>query len=74
MTEEVPEKLIHCSFCGKNQHEVRAICAGIEVWICLDCWLVAYSAFEPFITIEHTVRLVPKESFSPPTCSPQTEK
>ncbi|MBC7198104.1 MAG: hypothetical protein H5U32_02530 [Pseudomonas balearica] len=27
------EKLLHCSFCGKNQHEA----AGFDVFICNNC-------------------------------------
>jgi ATP-dependent Clp protease ATP-binding subunit ClpX len=28
---------LHCSFCGKNQHEVRKLIAGNTVYICDDC-------------------------------------
>lgn len=35
--EEKPEKLLHCSFCGKNQHEVRKLVAGPSVYICNEC-------------------------------------
>ena len=31
------EKLLHCSFCGKNQHEVRKLIAGPSVYICNEC-------------------------------------
>lgn len=31
------EKLLHCSFCGKNQHEVEAMIAGFDVFICNNC-------------------------------------
>ena len=31
------EKLLHCSFCGKSQHEVRKLIAGPSVFICDEC-------------------------------------
>jgi ATP-dependent protease Clp ATPase subunit len=33
----MPEPLIHCSFCGKSQHEVRTVIAGPDVFICNEC-------------------------------------
>ncbi len=31
------DKLLHCSFCGKTQHEVRKLIAGPAVFICDAC-------------------------------------
>lgn len=31
------EKNLYCSFCGKNQNEVRKLIAGPEVYICDEC-------------------------------------
>jgi ATP-dependent Clp protease ATP-binding subunit ClpX len=31
------EKNLNCSFCGKNQHEVKKLIAGPSVYICDDC-------------------------------------
>ena len=31
------EKNLHCSFCGKNQHEVKKLIAGPSVYICDEC-------------------------------------
>ena len=31
------DKPLHCSFCGKNQHEVRKLIAGPSVFICDEC-------------------------------------
>ncbi len=31
------EKLLHCSFCDKSQHEVRKLIAGPSVFICDEC-------------------------------------
>ena len=28
------EKTLHCSFCGKSQHEVKKLIAGPSVFIC----------------------------------------
>jgi hypothetical protein len=30
-------KTLHCSFCGKSQHEVRKLIAGPSVYICDEC-------------------------------------
>ena len=30
-------KLLHCSFCGKNQNEVNKLIAGPSVFICDEC-------------------------------------
>ena len=30
-------ELLYCSFCGKNQHEVRKLVAGPAVYICDEC-------------------------------------
>lgn len=32
-----PSELIYCSFCGKNQEEVKKIIAGNNVFICNEC-------------------------------------
>lgn len=37
MTVHHPVELIHCSFCGKNQEEVKKIIAGNNVFICNEC-------------------------------------
>lgn len=31
------EKIMRCSFCGKNQHEVRKLIAGPAVFVCNEC-------------------------------------
>ena len=31
------EKLLLCTFCGKNQNEVRKLIAGPSVYICNEC-------------------------------------
>ncbi len=31
------EKVLHCSFCGKGQHDVRKLIAGPSVFICDEC-------------------------------------
>jgi len=28
---------LHCSFCGKNQHQVQKLIAGPNVYICDEC-------------------------------------
>ncbi|WP_423063670.1 ATP-dependent Clp protease ATP-binding subunit ClpX [Candidiatus Paracoxiella cheracis] len=36
MSEEKPQ-ILHCSFCGKSQHEVRKLIAGPSVFVCDEC-------------------------------------
>ncbi|EKD72472.1 MAG: hypothetical protein ACD_45C00667G0003 [uncultured bacterium] len=31
------DKVLHCSFCGKSQHEVRKLIAGPSVYVCDEC-------------------------------------
>jgi len=31
------KKVLHCSFCGKSQHEVRKLIAGPSVYVCNEC-------------------------------------
>lgn len=33
-------KVLHCSFCGKSQHEVRKLIAGPSVYVCDECVLL----------------------------------
>ncbi|VAY02140.1 ATP-dependent Clp protease ATP-binding subunit ClpX [Arsenophonus endosymbiont of Aleurodicus dispersus] len=35
--KESSGKLLYCSFCGKNQHEVHKLIAGPSVYICDEC-------------------------------------
>ena len=37
MTEEKKDKTLLCSFCGKNQNEVKKLVAGPSVFICDEC-------------------------------------
>lgn len=37
MTEKSDKKSLHCSFCGKNQFEVKKLIAGPSVFICDEC-------------------------------------
>ena len=36
-SDEQPRESLHCSFCGKSQHEVRKLIAGPNVFICDEC-------------------------------------
>ena len=35
--KQSPQDPVTCSFCGKNQHEVRKLIAGPDVYVCNDC-------------------------------------
>ncbi len=37
MAEQSDKKSLHCSFCGKNQFEVKKLIAGPTVFICDEC-------------------------------------
>ena len=37
MTDIKDQKKLHCSFCGKNQDEVKKLIAGPSVYICNEC-------------------------------------
>jgi hypothetical protein len=39
-------ELVHCSFCGKSQNEVKKILAGPDVFICDECIGLAVEALE----------------------------
>ena len=32
-----PDDTLYCSFCGKNQHEVKKMIAGTASFICDEC-------------------------------------
>lgn len=34
------DKILHCSFCGKSQHEVKKLIAGPSVYVCNECILL----------------------------------
>ena len=36
MTDTKDQKKLHCSFCGKNQDEVKKLIAGPSVYICMN--------------------------------------
>ncbi len=35
--DERGKEVLHCSFCGKSQHEVRKLIAGPNVFVCDEC-------------------------------------
>ena len=37
MADNSSPDTLHCSFCGKDQHEVRKLIAGPNVFICVEC-------------------------------------
>jgi hypothetical protein len=47
------KKLLRCSFCGKNQEQVRALVAGPHVFICDECVTicVAYVPLRSKLTV-----------------------
>ena len=60
------EKLLFCSFCGKNQNEVRKLIAGPSVYICNECIdlcndIIKEEINESVDGNEEETSLVPKE-------------
>jgi ClpX C4-type zinc finger/Glyoxalase superfamily protein len=45
--EPAPPKKLHCSFCGKSQHEVHKLIAGPSVFICDECVDLCTDIVEP---------------------------
>lgn len=58
------EKLLYCSFCGNNQHEVRKLIAGPSVYICDKCVDLCIDVVD-----EHLLRLVEGDETSARTMS-----
>ena len=51
------DEVLHCSFCGKSQKEVKKLIAGRGVYICDECIDVCHSIMEEeFDEAEHTVK------------------
>jgi len=60
------DKLLFCSFCGKNQNEVRKLIAGPSVYICDECVdlcndIIQEELNESVVNEEKESFLVPKE-------------
>ena len=60
------EKLLFCSFCGKNQNEVRKLIAGPSVYICNECVDLCNDIIQEEINetaeeVEEESLLVPKD-------------
>jgi len=60
------EKLLLCTFCGKNQNEVRKLIAGPSVYICNECIdlcndIIKEEINESIETSEEKTFLIPKE-------------
>ena len=45
--DTTPPKTLHCSFCGKSQHEVKKLIAGPSVFICDECVDLCTGIVEP---------------------------
>ena len=58
------EKLLFCSFCGKNQNEVRKLIAGPSVYICNECIDLCNDIIQE--EIKESVETEEKKSFPVP--------
>jgi ATP-dependent protease Clp ATPase subunit len=57
--------LIHCSFCGKSQHDVKKLIAGPTVFICDECVVLCVDVIATDALVraeqEDVVNLSPRE-------------
>jgi ClpX C4-type zinc finger protein len=57
--------LLHCSFCGKNQTQVRRLIAGPSVFICDECVALCNNIIaEPETRVENLPRLESLDTMS----------
>ena len=54
MAESKDQKKLHCSFCGKNQDEVKKLIAGPSVYICNECVDLCNDIIEEEVKHEET--------------------
>ena len=61
MTEKSDKKSLHCSFCGKNQFEVKKLIAGPSVFICDECTEICLDIIkeEANETVEEIISSIP---------------
>ena len=61
MAEELKKKSLHCSFCGKNQFEVKKLIAGPTVFICDECIEICQDIIQEEVNeeIENIISSVP---------------
>lgn len=61
MAKESNKKSLHCSFCGKNQFEVKKLIAGPTVFICDECIEVCQDIIQEEVneTIENIISSIP---------------
>ena len=61
MTEDSDKKSLHCSFCGKNQFEVKKLIAGPSVFICDECTEICLDIIkeEANETVEEIISSIP---------------
>ena len=58
---------LHCSFCGKNQHEVRKLIAGPSVFVCDECVELCNDIIRSDTSGEQENAQVAKSNFPKPT-------
>lgn len=61
MAEDSDKKSLHCSFCGKNQFEVKKLIAGPSVFICNECTEICLDIIkeEANETLEEIISSIP---------------
>lgn len=51
-------KVFHCSFCGKSQHEVRKLIAGPSVYVCDECIALCNDIINKETLVEHATPML----------------
>ena len=49
---DMEDDVLHCSFCGKSQKEVKKLVAGRGVYICNECIDVCHTIMEEEVSAE----------------------
>lgn len=68
------EEILHCSFCGKSQKEVKKLIAGRGVYICNECIDVCHTIMEDEAALEPTKATENSEESSPNIPTPSKIK
>ena len=66
MAEDSKEKTLLCSFCGKNQTEVKKLIAGPSVFICDECVDLCNDIIVEETDVEvNSVKVIKKKNVTP---------
>lgn len=64
------DRVFHCSFCGKSQHEVRKLIAGPSVYVCDECVSLCNDIIHEEVKDANGKPVAPKAEALPPLPTP----